>query len=124
MVIPCRPMEFISLDIAYMPVDNDGYRYILLVGDLFSKFIDAIPLRDQTAESIVKAFQENWLYVHSNPYFLLSDQGSNVDGDTIRTFCASRRGVLLHIIVKGTGLLREIFETLRRFSVQYFCIAD
>ena len=71
---------------ANMPVDNDGYRYILLIGDLFLKFIDAIPLRDQTSES-VKAFQKNWPYVHSNPYFLLSDQGSNVNGDTIQTFC-------------------------------------
>ena len=70
MVIPSKPMEFISMDIAHMPVDGDGYRYILLIGDIFSKFIDAVPLRDQTAPSIVKAFENNWLYVHSTYFYL------------------------------------------------------
>ena len=120
MVIPCRPMEFISIDIAHMPVDNDGYGYILLIGDLFSKFIDAVPLRDQTAESIVKAFAGRWLYVHSNPYYLLSDQGSNVDGDTVRQFCdefgiEKRRSSAYHS--QGNGFaernIRNVKDILR-----------
>lgn len=91
MVIPSKPMEFIAMDIAYMPMDNDGYQYILLIGDIFSKYIDAVPLRDQTANAIVRAFEVNWLYFHGNPDYLLSDQGSNVDGETVRTFCDNFR---------------------------------
>ena len=41
MVIPDAPMQFISLDIAYMPLDNHGYQFVLLIGDIFSKFIQA-----------------------------------------------------------------------------------
>ena len=40
------PMEFTSLDIGYMPTDVDGYRYILLIGDLFSKYLEVLPLRN------------------------------------------------------------------------------
>ena len=79
-------MEFIAMDIACMPMDNDGYQYILLIGDMFSKYIDAVPLRDQTANAIVQAFEVNWLYFQGNPDYLLSDQGSNVDGETVQTF--------------------------------------
>ena len=110
MVIPCRPMEFVSIDIAYMPVDNDGYKHILLIGDLFSKFIDAVPLRDQTTQSIVKAFADRWLYIHSNPHYLLSDQGSNVDGETVRQFCnefgiEKRRSLAYHS--QGNGFAKR-----------------
>ena len=120
MLIPSKPMEFISIDIAYMPVDNDGYSYMLLIGDIFSKFIDAVPLRDQTAQSIVKAFRDKWLYVHSNPFYLLSDQGSNVDGDTVRQFCdefgiEKRRSSAYHS--QGNGFaernIRNVKDILR-----------
>ena len=120
MFIPSAPMQLISLDIAYMPPDNDGYRYILLIGDTFSKFIDAVPLREQTAPAIVKAFSSTWLYLHGNPHFLLSDQGSNVDGDIMREFCNTfgiekRRSSAYHS--QGNGFaernIRSIREVLR-----------
>ena len=120
MVIPSKPMEFISMDIAHMPVDADGYKYMLLIGDIFSKFIDAVPLRDQTASSVIKAFENNWLYVHSTPFYLLSDQGSNVDGEAVRDFCnkfgiEKRRSSAYHS--QGNGFaernIRNVKEILR-----------
>ena len=120
MLIPSAPMEFISIDIAYMPVDTDGYRYILLAGDVFSKYIHAIPLRDQTAPSIIRSFENSWVFTHGNPLYLLSDQGSNVDGDTVRQFCETlgiekRRSSPFHS--QGNGFaernIRSVREILR-----------
>ena len=120
MFIPEAPMQFVSIDIAYMPLDSDGYRYILLAGDIFSKYIQAIPLRDQTAPTIVRAFENNWVFTHGNPHYLLSDQGSNVDGETIRNFCESlgiekRRSSPFHS--QGNGFaernIRSVREILR-----------
>ena len=105
MVILCKPMEFVWIDIAHMPVDNDGYGYFLLIGDLFSKFIDAVPLRDQMAQSIIKAVASKWLYMHSNQYCLMSDQGSNVDMDAICKFSMNlklKRGVSRRTTVRAT----------------------
>ena len=70
MVIPAKPMEFVALDIAQMPKDNDGYQYFLLVGDLFSKYINALPLREQSAKSVIKALTMSWIYVHGTPHYL------------------------------------------------------
>ena len=120
MLIPEAPMQFVSIDIAYMPPDTDGYQYILLAGDIFSKFIHAIPLRDQTAPTIVRAFENSWVYTHGSPLYLLSDQGSNVDGDTVREFCETlgvekRRSSPYHS--QGNGFaernIRSVREILR-----------
>ena len=120
MVIPSTPMDFVTIDIAYMPKDNDGYRYFLLVGDMFSKFIQAVPLRAQDAPSISKALSSLWLYVHGMPRFLLSDQGSNVDGEIIRSLCSEfgiekRRTSAYHS--QGNGFaernIRNVKEIIR-----------
>ena len=72
---------------AYMPKDVKGYQYFLTIGDIFSKYIQAVPLRDQTAPTIIKALSNSWIYVHGSPLYLLSDQGSNVDGEVMRELC-------------------------------------
>ena len=120
MFIPSKPMEFIALDIAYMPIDNDGYQYFLLIGDIFSKYINAVPLRDKLAKSVVKALNNSWNYVHGTPQFLLSDQESTVDGEVIRELCNStgiekRRSSAYHS--QGNGFaernIRNVKEILR-----------
>ena len=47
LAIPEAPMQFISVDIVTLPGDDDGYKCIFLTGDIFSKYIEAVPLRDQ-----------------------------------------------------------------------------
>lgn len=86
------PKQFAALDIAYMPLDNHGYKYILLIGDIFSKFITAVPQKDQTAPLIVDAFIKIWVYLHGTPLYLLSDQGSSVDGELMNDIC-NRLGI-------------------------------
>ena len=58
---PEYPMQFISVDVAYMVKDDDGFRYLLLVGDLFSKYICAITLREQSADNIIQALYKEWI---------------------------------------------------------------
>ena len=89
MFIPSAPVQFISLDIAYLPKDSKGYQYILLIGDIFSKHSAAIPLKDQTAPLIVDALLQHWIFVHGTPFYIHSDKGSNVDGNVMREICAT-----------------------------------
>lgn len=119
---PEYPMQFITLDIAYMVKDIGNYRYLLLIGDLFSKYIAGVPLRDQTAEDICNALQQEWLLVHGIPNFLLTDQGSNVDGTTMREVCKKfgiekRRTSAYHS--QGNGFaersIRNVKETFRTY---------
>ena len=116
MFVPNAPMQFVSLDIGYLPTDNSGYQYILLIGDVFSKFIQAVPLKDQTAPTIVDAFLKSWLYIHGMPYYLLTDQGSNVDGEVMKEICNSlsiekRRSSAYHS--QGNGFAERNIRTVK-----------
>ena len=113
-------MDFITIDIAYMPKDTCGYQYFLLIGDMFSKFIQTVSLRDQEAPTISKALESSWFYVHGIPRYLLSDQGSNVDGEVMQTLCKEygiekRRSSAYHS--QGNGFaernIRNVKEMLR-----------
>ena len=73
-----------------LPWSEDGHRYFLLMVDLFSRHIEIEPLKDQRAATLIRAFEHGWIYRgHGVPSVILSDQGSNVDGETFREFCLS-----------------------------------
>ena len=76
------------MDVGTLPWADGEYRYFLLVVDLFSHLVETIPLRDQTAKSIVNAFLGGWVYRgHGVPIILVTDQGKNVDGAAIHELC-------------------------------------
>ena len=125
MAIPNAPMEFIAIDIAFMPRDSHGYEYFLLIGDLFSKYVEAVPMKDQTSATIIKALLSRWIYVHGTPYFILSNQGSNISGELISSLCNTfgiekRRSSAYHS--QGNGFaersIRSIIDMLRAALLQ------
>ena len=69
----------IAIDITEMPVSFSGYRYILTVTDLFSKYLEMYPMKDQTALSVTKALFENYVPNHSLPISVHSDRGSQFE---------------------------------------------
>ena len=67
---------------------NGGYRYFLLIVDLFSHYVEAIPLKEQTATSIVNTFMEGWVYCRDSVLnIMLTDQGKNVDELAVHELC-------------------------------------
>ena len=79
--------KMISLDLASMPTSRRGNSWFLLVIDTFSKLITAVALPNAHADTIVDALWYRWFGYFGMPKFLLSDQGSNVDGKTVRELC-------------------------------------
>ena len=78
------PRAMVSFDIATLPWTSGGYRYVLIMTDLFAKFIEAVPMRNQEAGSVPKALEQGWFLRHGYPLILLSDQGRNVEWRTLR----------------------------------------
>ena len=121
-VVPDEPMAFISIDIAYMEPNTEGYKYLLIMVDIFSKYIEAVPTKDQQAPTIVNALWKSWITRHSCPRYILSDQGSNVDGASIRDVCTNfgiekRRTSSYHsqgnsFAERNIRSIREIMRTL------------
>ena len=75
----------VGIDLGTLPWAEGGYRYFLLMVDLFTRYIELYPLADREAGSLVKAFEQGWIYRgHGVPVKSLSDQGSSIDGDKFR----------------------------------------
>ena len=84
------PGYAVGIDVGTLPWAEGGYRYFLLMVDLFTRYIELYPLTDQEARSLVKAFEQGWIYRgHGVPVKILSDQGSSIDGEKFREFCHS-----------------------------------
>ena len=53
--------------------NNKGYKYILTVIDIFSKFAYAIPLKNKSSESIIEAFKSYLLVPSQENYGLIKE---------------------------------------------------
>ena len=82
------PGDLIAMDVATLPWSDDTYRYFLCMVDVFTRYIEAVPLKDQKAESLVREFENGWIYRgHGVPKGVLSDQAHNIDGGEVREMC-------------------------------------
>ena len=80
----------VGIDVGTLPWAEGGNRYFLLMVDLFTRYVELFPLADQEASSLVKAFEQGWIYRgHGVRTRILSDQGSSIDGEKLREFCRS-----------------------------------
>jgi hypothetical protein len=74
---PDRPLEFIAMDIlGPLPLTARGNRFVLCIGDRFTKLAVAVPLPDQTASSVAYAFVDRWVAYYGIPVTALTDNGA------------------------------------------------
>ena len=74
----CRPFQRISVDlITKLPLTDSGMRHILVAVCHFSRFLIAVPLPDQTANTVAKALVKHVFLQYGVPQSLLSDRGAN-----------------------------------------------
>ena len=65
------PRSMVAFDIATLPWSRDGFRYVLIMVDLFSKYVEAVPMKDQTAQSVTEALESGWFLRHGYPLAVL-----------------------------------------------------
>lgn len=83
-----RPWEQVSLDIVGpLPTSLSGKRYLLTMVDTFSRYAEAVPLREQTAKETARGFVECIVLRHGAPKRVLTDQGRNFVSDVFRQTC-------------------------------------
>jgi transposase InsO family protein len=87
--LPCgEPWERLGIDITGPhPRSRRGHIYILTVMDYFTKYVEAIPMANQEATSVAKALVENVIVRYGAPLQILTDQGTNFDGNLFRELC-------------------------------------
>ena len=83
------PMERVHLDILGPFVESSlDRKYILVMVDQFSKWIELAAIPDQTAEMIAREFLEHFVVTFGCPLEVHTDQGRNFDSNLFRTLCS------------------------------------
>ena len=78
------PFHHIGLDfLGALPVSN-GNRFILVIGDHFTKWYEAILLPDQQASTTANALLEHWICRFGCPNSIHTDQGRNFESALIQ----------------------------------------
>ena len=57
------------------------------MGDMFTKFIEAAAMKDQTADSVIKAFYKGWICRYGCPTNALSDQSRHFEASAFEKLC-------------------------------------
>ena len=76
---PSFPFSTVGLDfLGPLPLSS-GNQYILLIGDHFTKWHEAVALPDQSASTTAKALVDHWITRFGCPDNIHSDQGRNFE---------------------------------------------
>ena len=82
------PLERIAIDLqGPYPKSKRGNKYILVVGDYFTKWVDAIPLKNTTAEYVAKKLVNKFISIFGVPLELHSDQGTTFESNVFQETC-------------------------------------
>ena len=82
------PMQVIAVDIMGPLPESDGRNsYILVVGDYFSKWMEAFPIPDQEATTVAQKLVDEIFCRFSAPEQLHSDQGKQFESALIKEIC-------------------------------------
>ena len=59
--LPEERFQHVHIDIVGPLLPSNGYRYLLTIIDRYSRWPEAIPMYDMTAETVVRKFYDNWV---------------------------------------------------------------
>lgn len=83
-----RPLEVLAIDFVKVDKGQGGYEDVLVMTDVYTKFTQAIPCKNQLAPTVAKILINQWFTKFGIPNRLHSDQGRNFEGDVVRELCA------------------------------------
>jgi hypothetical protein len=82
------PMDRLLIDIlGPLPRTPRGNRYILVTMDHFSKWVEILPIPDQTSETCAEKILNEVIARYGCPLSIHSDQGRNFESNLFQEFC-------------------------------------
>ena len=73
---PGKRFEHVHVDLVGPLPQSAGFRYLFTIVDRFTRWVDAIPIINATAETCARAFLLNWVSRHGVPLRVTSDRGA------------------------------------------------
>jgi len=83
-----NPMDRVGIDIiGPLPKSINNNKYILVIGDHFTRWMEAYPLPNQQAESIAEKLVHKFISRFGTPLEIHSDQGRNFESSLFSEIC-------------------------------------
>ena len=76
---PDSRFSHVHIDIIGPMPESNGFKYCLTMIDRFSRWPEAIPLKEATADTIAKAFYSGWVARFGSPKIVTTDQGAQFE---------------------------------------------
>lgn len=86
-IVATEPFQKVAADILDLPITSRGNRYVLVVQDHFSKYVNLYAIPDQRATTVAKCLFENFICEHGIPEMLHTDQGRQFESDLVKHLC-------------------------------------
>ena len=99
------------------PAENEGYKYILVVIDAFTRWTMLYPLKTLEAKECVRALMQ-YFGIFGNPAILVSDGGSQVSNALVREILAlvgTRHQVTLAYSHQENGMVERVNKEVMRY---------
>ncbi|CAC5404177.1 unnamed protein product [Mytilus coruscus] len=82
------PFERIGIDIlGPLPKSTRGNKFLLVIGDYFTKWMEAIPIQDMEATTVANKLIERIVTIFGVPMEIHSDNGSNFESNVFAEMC-------------------------------------
>ena len=65
----------------------EGFRYILVIADYFSKWTEAFPMKNKCADTVADILVENIILQFGMPLVIHSDQGREFENGLMKSLC-------------------------------------
>ena len=84
---PNGPFQMIGIDYSGpFPTTTQGNKYVLAITDYFTKWVIAIPVEKQNAQTTAEVLYEHYICIYGVPRQILSDQGTPFNNQLIEAF--------------------------------------
>ena len=78
-----RPLELVFLDFITLDKATDGRESVLVITDAFTKYVKAVPIRNQTAVTVANILMNEWIHNFGTPTRIHTDQGRNFQAQVV-----------------------------------------
>ncbi|KAL7305110.1 hypothetical protein TKK_0002517 [Trichogramma kaykai] len=86
---PDSKFQHIHVDLVGPLPEVQGYSYLLTMIDRFSRWPEAVPVKDVTAETVTEGILQHWISRFGIPSVITTDQGRQFEGSVFRRFAES-----------------------------------
>ena len=83
-----QPWSTVAADFCGPYNTGEGHRYILVIVDHFTKWVELVPTHTQEAREVAQAFYDKVICRHGCPRRFLTDQGSSFKSHLVESLCS------------------------------------